>query len=85
MTTTQDGSIVVRWWRPSDKNGRCDWKRRKGNHGHGPIVFLIAVSKDKRTMKDEFEALGGTYLQFSLYKENKDTMEAVNNICKTCR
>ncbi|KAI9287761.1 pseudouridine synthase [Umbelopsis sp. AD052] len=60
MTTTQDGSIVVRWWRPSDKN-------------------------DKRTMKDEFEALGGTYLQFSLYKENKDTMEAVNTICKTCR
>jgi tRNA(Glu) U13 pseudouridine synthase TruD len=51
------------------------------------VLFIIinAISKDKRTMKDEFEALGGPYLQFSLYKENKDTMEAVNNICKTCR
>ncbi|KAH8555919.1 pseudouridine synthase [Umbelopsis sp. PMI_123] len=60
VTTTIDGSIVVRWWRPSDKN-------------------------DKRTMKDEFDALGGPYLQFSMYKENKDTMEAINSICKTCR
>ncbi|GAB5589309.1 multisubstrate pseudouridine synthase 7 [Umbelopsis nana] len=60
VSTTQDGSIVVRWWRPSDKN-------------------------DKRAMKDEFAALGGPYLQFSLYKENKDTMEAINTICKICR
>ncbi|KAG2171676.1 hypothetical protein INT43_008056 [Umbelopsis isabellina] len=60
VTTTVDGKIVVRWWRPSDKH-------------------------DKRALKDEFEALGGDYLQFSMYKENIDTMEAVNILCKFCR
>ncbi|CAM0137074.1 multisubstrate pseudouridine synthase 7 [Umbelopsis sp. WA50703] len=60
VTTTVDGKIVVRWWRPSDK-------------------------KDKRALKDEFLALGGDYLQFSMYKENIDTMEAVNTLCKFCR
>lgn len=49
-------------------------------HNGGPNTWT-----DKRAMKDEFEALGGPYLQFSLYKENKDTMEAINTICKICR
>ncbi|KAJ2963867.1 hypothetical protein NQZ79_g1127 [Umbelopsis isabellina] len=66
VTTTVDGKIVVRWWRPSDKHG-------------------FNEKQDKRALKDEFEALGGDYLQFSMYKENIDTMEAVNILCKFCR
>ena len=45
----------------------------------------IEFSRNKRK-KDRsslnFKALGGDYLHFTLYKENKDTMEAVNTIAR---
>lgn len=78
VTTTKDGSIVIRWWRPSDKNGQSPF-------GMHMCTIRPNYSTDKRVLKDEFAELGGAYLQFSLYKENKDTMEAINTLCKTCR
>jgi tRNA(Glu) U13 pseudouridine synthase TruD len=79
VTTTVDGKIVVRWWRPSDKKGKLNF-----------IISGLSINfsndiADKRALKDEFLALGGDYLQFSMYKENIDTMEAVNTLCKFCR
>lgn len=37
-------------------------------------------SRNKRSNQPSFNELGGEYLHFTLYKENKDTMDAVNQI-----
>ncbi|CAN8096657.1 unnamed protein product [Discula destructiva] len=37
-------------------------------------------SRNKRSNQPSFDDLGGDYLHFTLYKENKDTMDAVNQI-----
>lgn len=36
--------------------------------------------RGKRSNEPSFEELGGDYLHFTLYKENKDTMDAVNQL-----
>ena len=36
----------------------------------------------RRGQNQEFKELGGEYLHFTLYKENKDTMDAVNTIAR---
>lgn len=41
--------------------------------------------KRSRSNQLSFKKLGGDYLHFTLYKENKDTMEAVNHIARTVR
>lgn len=39
-------------------------------------------SRAKRANQPTFEELGGDYLHFTLYKENKDTMDAVNQLSR---
>ncbi|KAJ4391486.1 multisubstrate pseudouridine synthase 7 [Gnomoniopsis smithogilvyi] len=39
-----------------------------------------ASGRGKRSNQPSFNELGGDYLHFTLYKENKDTMDAVNQI-----
>lgn len=39
-----------------------------------------ASGRGKRSNQPSFNELGGEYLHFTLYKENKDTMDAVNQI-----
>ncbi|CAG8554777.1 1269_t:CDS:10 [Cetraspora pellucida] len=54
----------------------------------GAIRISMHTSKtrnDRRNKKREFdqwEALGGPFCRFVLYKENRDTMEAINLLCK---
>ncbi|CAG8543921.1 17403_t:CDS:10, partial [Dentiscutata heterogama] len=43
------------------------------------------TKEDRRNKKhelDQWEALGGPFCRFVLYKENRDTMEAINLLCK---
>ncbi|RHZ79852.1 hypothetical protein Glove_140g75 [Diversispora epigaea] len=40
-------------------------------------------SRNKR--KEDWESLGGPYCQFVLYKEKRDTMEAINFLCKALK
>lgn len=41
--------------------------------------------RGKRSNQPSFNELGGDYLHFTLYKENKDTMDAVNQIGRTLK
>ncbi|KAL1918034.1 uncharacterized protein VTP21DRAFT_3300 [Calcarisporiella thermophila] len=43
--------------------------------------------RDKRNRPKDlsWDSLGGQFCSFSLYKENRDTMEAINLICKTLK
>ncbi|KAJ3109118.1 hypothetical protein HDU96_007328 [Phlyctochytrium bullatum] len=42
-------------------------------------------SKKRNLSKQEFDALGGQYAEFILYKENLETMAAINQLAKTMR
>lgn len=48
------------------------------------ILKFSSTSKDARNVQrgPDWRALGGEYLQFVLYKENRDTMDAVSYIAK---
>ncbi|KAF0455062.1 tRNA pseudouridine synthase D [Gigaspora margarita] len=54
----------------------------------GAIRISMHTSKtrnDRRNKKhelDQWEAMGGSFCRFVLYKENRDTMEAINLLCK---
>ncbi|RUS32204.1 pseudouridine synthase [Jimgerdemannia flammicorona] len=44
-------------------------------------MFMMKDARDKRNRRpDAFEALGGLYCEFCLFKENRDTMEVINLI-----
>nr|CAG8493961.1 737_t:CDS:10 [Entrophospora candida] len=57
----------------------------------GMIKISFHTNKSRYTRnnrKEEaaiWDKLGGSYCQFVLYKENRDTMEAVNNLCKALK
>ncbi|EKG12625.1 Pseudouridine synthase TruD [Macrophomina phaseolina MS6] len=38
-------------------------------------------SRDNQPQRQSFEEMGGDNLHFTLYKENKDTMEVINHLC----
>lgn len=41
-----------------------------------------AGGQRQRSDQPSFKKLGGDYIHFTLYKENKDTMDAINQICR---
>ncbi|RUS20161.1 pseudouridine synthase [Endogone sp. FLAS-F59071] len=44
-------------------------------------MFMMKDARDRRNRRpDSFEALGGVYCEFCLFKENRDTMEVINMI-----
>lgn len=50
------------------------------------IKFQRPTKRDnQRSVKPQWSELGGEYLHFTLYKENKDTMEAVDLVSKHIR
>ena len=60
----------------------------RGNHrvnGQGNDDRSRAQASIGARGKPSWEDLGGTYLHFSLYKENKDTMEAISWLSKQVR
>ncbi|ROW14302.1 hypothetical protein VPNG_03989 [Cytospora leucostoma] len=60
--------------------------------GDGGIIIAIpsnrftkhprAGGQRQRSDQPSFKQLGGDYIHFTLYKENKDTMDAINQICR---
>ncbi|CAG8530075.1 191_t:CDS:10 [Acaulospora colombiana] len=50
-------------------------------------MHTFKTRNDRRNRKrdDDWEALGGPYCQFVLYKENRSTMEAIDYLCKTLK
>ncbi|CAG8703205.1 10592_t:CDS:2, partial [Scutellospora calospora] len=38
--------------------------------------------RNKRHELDQWATLGGSFCRFVLFKENRDTMEAINSLCK---
>ncbi|KAK7733936.1 multisubstrate pseudouridine synthase 7 [Cytospora paraplurivora] len=44
-----------------------------------------AGGQRQRSDQPSFKKLGGDYIHFTLYKENKDTMDAINQICRFLR
>ncbi|OZJ04650.1 hypothetical protein BZG36_02895 [Bifiguratus adelaidae] len=59
--------------------------------GNNIIKIRFKTAADQRDRRNqrakygEFDQLGGNCLEFVLYKENKDTMEVVNNLARTLR
>ncbi|KAF1950097.1 tRNA pseudouridine synthase D [Byssothecium circinans] len=63
-----DQSIRIKAVPPKDRKGKKNDRGRNGRDGHDP---------ERRRGQLGWEELGGEYLHFTLYKENKDTMEIV--------
>ncbi|KAJ9667165.1 multisubstrate pseudouridine synthase 7 [Coniosporium apollinis] len=61
-TTENDGTFVVSAAPPRDRGRRNGGRNQPGTRGKGKLGW---------------DELGGEYLHFTLYKENKDTMEVI--------
>lgn len=46
------------------------------------FINFILDRRSRQQKNDIWDALGGSYCQFTLYKENKDTIEAINFLSK---
>lgn len=57
------------------------WSKNNRVGGHGPRANNSNNSRSRDQSKS-FTQLGGEYLHFTMYKENKDTMDAVNTIAR---
>jgi len=72
LSTLADGNGVI-------TASPAQWNSRGNNQGRGQ-------RRDNRNNSREatrsFAQLGGDYLHFTLYKENKDTMDAINTIAR---
>ncbi|KAI0406722.1 pseudouridine synthase [Xylaria palmicola] len=68
-TTGSDGSIKA--------TNACKSNRKRGNRS--------ANNGPRRNRQNSSLANSGPYLHFSLYKENKDTMDALNHMAKTLK
>ncbi len=42
------------------------------------FIHLFIDRRNKQQKNDSWDAFGGSFCQFTLYKENRDTMEAIN-------
>lgn len=71
--TEADDTGVITATSASRANRRSQGGNRQGG-GRNPRVG--------RAANRDFAELGGDYLHFTLYKENKDTMEVINNIAR---
>ncbi|KAK4156044.1 pseudouridine synthase [Chaetomidium leptoderma] len=72
--TVADSTGVItatasKWALNNRATSQQNWGSRRDNRGH-------------RDQAREFGAAGGDYLHLTLYKENKDTMDAVNTIAR---
>jgi len=61
-TTEKDGTFVISAAPPRDRGRRGGGRNQPGTRGKGKLGW---------------DELGGEYLHFTLYKENKDTMEVI--------
>lgn len=88
-TETHEGAIKIRMFMMKDARGMlfsvCDPSAlicaQNGNSHPKAIIPFRQNSTDRRNRRpDSFEALGGLYCEFCLFKENRDTMEVINMI-----
>ena len=73
LETTTDGAglMII-----GEKSGQNQWSNnRERSSNNGP----------RRSTKSIWEARGGEYLHFSIYKENKDTMEVISYLARQLR
>ena len=86
--TDNDGAMIISAMPPvssyntkvpaGQNDRRSGQASRRGNH-QGP------KGKGGGWSKPNWQELGGEYLHFTLYKENKDTMEAISWLAKTLK
>ncbi|KAH6850386.1 pseudouridine synthase [Chaetomium sp. MPI-CAGE-AT-0009] len=60
-------------WALNSRASSQNWGSRRDNNNN---------NTSRRDQAREFAEVGGEYLHFTLYKENKDTMDAVNTIAR---
>ncbi|KAB8299799.1 hypothetical protein EYC80_000051 [Monilinia laxa] len=81
-----DNSIKIFAAAPQRQDGRGQNQRGRGQQGCGRGNFRGQSNGQLRPKgKVGWQELGGEYLHFTLYKENKDTMEAVSLLAKLTR
>ncbi|KAK3942405.1 tRNA pseudouridine synthase D [Diplogelasinospora grovesii] len=73
IETLADGNGII-----TATPSRWSGKNRGANHGSGGR----RGNQRQRDPTQSFGQLGGEYLHFTLYKENKDTMDAINTIAR---
>lgn len=61
-----------------NSRGRGQGDRGRGGRGHGG-------RQQSKSLKEMFAEHGGDFVHFSLYKENKDTMEVVSHLARQLR
>lgn len=94
-TTDNDGAMMITAMAekpafyartPMNANVRdSDRGSQRGNNSANGRGHDDRSRKQISTSKPSWEDLGGKYLHFSLYKENKDTMEAISWLSKQVR
>ncbi|TGO37292.1 hypothetical protein BHYA_0101g00420 [Botrytis hyacinthi] len=81
-----DNSISIFAAAPQQQRGRGQNQRGRGQNNAGRGNFRGQPNgQPKPKGKVGWEELGGEYLHFTLYKENKDTMETINLLSKLTR
>ncbi|QSZ35851.1 hypothetical protein DSL72_006973 [Monilinia vaccinii-corymbosi] len=79
----EDNSIRIFAAAPQRQNGRGQNQRGRGQKNSGRDNFRgQSNGQPKPKGKVGWQELGGEYLHFTLYKENKDTMEVVSMLAK---
>ncbi|KAM7223918.1 pseudouridine synthase [Rhypophila decipiens] len=79
IETLADNMGVITATRSKLSNNRGN---RGGRGGRGGNQQQGTGRRDNRGRDQSWAQLGGDYLHFTLYKENKDTMEAINTIAR---
>lgn len=69
-------NAIASKWAGNSRGANQGWGGRRENGGGG------RRENSRRDHGREFSELGGDYLHFTLYKENKDTMDAMNTIAR---
>ncbi|KAK3322444.1 pseudouridine synthase [Apodospora peruviana] len=83
-STTSGTHIITAYpakWTTTRRGNRAN----NSNRGNRGVSYGGPPRNDNRGRRDQgpsFAQLGGDYLHFTLYKENKDTMDAINTIAR---
>ena len=78
-TTDNDGSMIISAMQSAERGNTSNVKGRNNRNGERPKTHVNSrVPKSKL----DWQTLGGEYLHFTLYKENKDTMECISWLVK---
>jgi tRNA pseudouridine13 synthase len=80
--TESDGTFVLAAQSPQSSGTSLTGPKGKPSRGRGGRNQGQSSRGSHRSMRERFEELGGEYCHFSLYKENKDTMEVVSFIAR---